>query len=83
MLDHRALVFFQIPNQWWIYYLGALMAGFLEAASLRLSVKRDVQVSEHKKNRKVDELDDWITRNTKSSIYPIIAVCNESPVPTV
>jgi hypothetical protein len=47
MLITGALVFLQIPNQWWIYYLGALLAGFLEAASLRLSVKRNVQVSEH------------------------------------
>jgi hypothetical protein len=47
MLITGVLVFFQMPNQWWIYYLGALLSGFLEAASLSLSVKRDVQVSEH------------------------------------
>jgi two-component system response regulator YesN len=47
MLITGFLVLIGIPNQWWIYYLGALVAGFLEAASLRLSVKRDVQVSEH------------------------------------
>lgn len=47
MLITGALVLLGIPNQWWIYYLGALVAGFLEAASLRLSVKSDVQVSEH------------------------------------
>lgn len=41
------VVFLRIPNQWWIYYLGALISGFLEAASLSLPVKRDVQVSEH------------------------------------
>jgi hypothetical protein len=41
------VVFCNRPNQWWIYYLGALISGFLEAASLSLSVKRDVQVSEH------------------------------------
>ena len=47
MLITGVLVFLGHPNQWWIYYLGALLAGFLEAASLRLSVKKDVQVSEH------------------------------------
>jgi hypothetical protein len=47
MLITGALVLIGIPNQWWIYYLGALIAGFLEAASLSLSVKSDVQVSEH------------------------------------
>jgi hypothetical protein len=47
MLVTGLLVCFGIPNQWWIYYLGALISGFLEAGSLRLPVKRDVQVSEH------------------------------------
>jgi hypothetical protein len=47
MLIAGLLIFVNIPNQWWIYYLGALLSGFLEAASLRLSVKKDVQVSEH------------------------------------
>ena len=47
MLITGVLVFLGYPNQWWIYYFGALLAGFLEAASLSLSVKRDVQVSEH------------------------------------
>ncbi len=47
MLITGVLVLLGYPNQWWIYYMGALAAGFLEAASLRLSVKRDVQVSEH------------------------------------
>ena len=47
MLITGALIFVGIPNQWWIYYLGALISGFLEAASLSLSVKSDVQVSEH------------------------------------
>jgi len=37
-----------IPNQWWIYYVGALLAGFLETLSLALPVKKHVQVSEHK-----------------------------------
>ncbi len=47
MLVTGVLVFAGIPNQWWIYYLGALISGFLEAASLRLPLRRDVQVSEH------------------------------------
>jgi hypothetical protein len=36
-----------IPNQWWIYYVGALLAGFLETLSLSLPMKKHVQVSEH------------------------------------
>ena len=47
MLITGALVFAGIPNQWWIYYVGAVLAGFLEAASIRLPLRRDVQVSEH------------------------------------
>lgn len=47
MLLTGALVFAGIPNQWWIYYLGALVSGYLEAASLRLPLRREVQVSEH------------------------------------
>jgi hypothetical protein len=47
MLITGILVFSGIPNQWWVYYIGAIGAGFLEAASLRLSLRRDVQVSEH------------------------------------
>jgi len=47
MLVTGALVFMGIPNQWWIYYVGALVAGFLEAASIRLPLRKDVQVSEH------------------------------------
>jgi len=47
MLVTGILVLFGIPNQWWIYYLGALISGFLEAASLRLPLRKDVQVSEH------------------------------------
>jgi hypothetical protein len=35
------------PNQWWIYYVGALLAGFLETISLSLPMKKHVQVSEH------------------------------------
>jgi hypothetical protein len=41
------VLFFKIPNQWWVYYLGALISGFLEAVSLSLPLRRDVQVSEH------------------------------------
>jgi len=33
-----------VPNQWWIYYLGALLSGILEAISLSLPVRRRVQV---------------------------------------
>ncbi|MBL8023717.1 MAG: hypothetical protein JNK54_05475 [Elusimicrobia bacterium] len=40
-------VFARIPNQWWIYYLGALVAGMLETLSLALPMKKHVQVSEH------------------------------------
>jgi len=47
MLITGLLVFMGIPNQWWIYYVGAIFAGFLEATSLRLPLRRDVQVSEH------------------------------------
>jgi two-component system, response regulator YesN len=47
MLITGVLVFFNMPNQWWIYYLGALVAGLLEAVSLSLPLRRDVQVSEH------------------------------------
>ncbi|TXH26541.1 MAG: hypothetical protein E6Q99_04480 [Elusimicrobia bacterium] len=36
-----------LPNQWWVYYAGALLAGFLETASLALPMKKHVQVSEH------------------------------------
>ena len=48
MLITGALVFLDLPNQWWIYYLGALIAGLLEAASLSLSVKKSTsKSSEH------------------------------------
>jgi hypothetical protein len=40
-------LFAHIPNQWWIYYLGALAAGILETVSLSLPMKKHVQVSEH------------------------------------
>lgn len=49
MLFTGLLVVLGIPNQWWIYYLGALVSGFLEAWSLSLPLRKDVQVSEHAK----------------------------------
>jgi len=36
-----------IPNQWWIYYIGALAAGVLETISISMPMRKDVQVSEH------------------------------------
>ncbi|MFH1380506.1 MAG: hypothetical protein ABII23_09540 [bacterium] len=33
-----------IPNQWWIYYVGAMLSGILEAISLSLPVRRKVEV---------------------------------------
>lgn len=39
--------FRKVPDQWGIYHLGSLIAGFLEAISLSMPVKSDVQVSEH------------------------------------
>jgi hypothetical protein len=47
MLFTGFLVAIGKPNQWWIYYLGALLSGLLEAKSLSLPLRRDVQVSEH------------------------------------
>lgn len=40
-------IFAHIPNQWWIYYLGALAAGLLETVSLSLPLRRAVQITEH------------------------------------
>lgn len=40
-------LFAHIPNQWWIYYLGALAAGLLETVSLSLPLRRSVNISEH------------------------------------
>lgn len=40
-------LFAHIPNQWWIYYLGALTAGLLETVSLSLPLRRAVQITEH------------------------------------
>ena len=40
-------IFAHIPNQWWIYYVGALAAGLLETISLSLPLRRAVQISEH------------------------------------
>lgn len=36
-----------VPDQWWLYHLGSLIAGILEAISLSMPVRSDVQVSEH------------------------------------
>jgi hypothetical protein len=47
LLTGILILFFDIPNQWWIYYLGALLSGLLESKSLSLPLRRDVQVSEH------------------------------------
>src|ERR1017187_5526338 len=41
------IVFVHIQFPWWLYYLGALISGLLEAASLSLPLRKDVQVSEH------------------------------------
>jgi hypothetical protein len=40
-------LFAKIPNQWWIYYVGALTAGLLETKSLSLPLRRAVQITEH------------------------------------
>ncbi len=40
-------LFAHIPNQWWIYYVGALTAGLLETISLSLPLRRSVQITEH------------------------------------
>ena len=40
-------LFAHIPNQWWIYYFGALAAGLLETVSLSLPLRRSVQITEH------------------------------------
>lgn len=37
----------QVPDQWAIYHIGALVAGILETISLSMPVRNDVQVSEH------------------------------------
>ncbi|MFA5857720.1 MAG: hypothetical protein WC955_01495 [Elusimicrobiota bacterium] len=34
----------KIPNQWWLYYLGALAAGVFEVMSIALPFKHDVEV---------------------------------------
>lgn len=41
-------LFADIPNQWWIYYVGALAAGLLETKSLSLPLRRAVQITEHR-----------------------------------
>lgn len=40
-------IFAHIPNQWWIYYIGALGAGILETFSLALPLRKEVQITEH------------------------------------
>ena len=40
-------LFARIPNQWWIYYVGALGAGLLETVSLSLPLRKAVQITEH------------------------------------
>lgn len=40
-------LFKHIPNQWWIYYIGALTAGLLETISLSLPLRKAVQITEH------------------------------------
>jgi len=47
LLAGAASLFFGLRFPWWIYYLGALLSGLFEAASLRLPLRKDVQVSEH------------------------------------
>ncbi len=37
-------IFWNIPNQWWIYYAGALMAGIFEIISLKISLKKEVKI---------------------------------------
>lgn len=36
-----------LPNQWWVYYTGALVSGILESLSLSLPVKHAVHISDH------------------------------------
>lgn len=37
----------KIPNQWWVYYAGALLSGFLEAISLSLPLSQAVKITDH------------------------------------
>lgn len=37
----------QVPDQWGLYHVGALVAGILETVSLSMPVRNEVQVSEH------------------------------------
>jgi hypothetical protein len=41
------VLFFHVRFSWWLYYLGALLSGLIESFSLRLPLRKDVQVSEH------------------------------------
>jgi len=47
LLSGALIIFLHGAFQWWLYYLGALISGLLEAASLSLPLRKDVQVSEH------------------------------------
>ncbi len=37
----------EVPDQWGLYHVGALVAGILESLSLSMPVRNEVQVSEH------------------------------------
>lgn len=37
-------IFGKIPNQWWLYYLGALAAGVFETISISLPLKKQVEI---------------------------------------
>ncbi|MCS7184472.1 MAG: hypothetical protein NZ870_00880 [bacterium] len=41
-------VFEKIPNQWWIYYVGAVLSGILELISITIPSKRKVKISDFK-----------------------------------
>jgi two-component system, response regulator YesN len=38
------VLFWKIPNQWWMYYIGALAAGIFESISLSLPLHKDPEV---------------------------------------
>ncbi|MBI3291461.1 MAG: hypothetical protein HYZ73_01435 [Elusimicrobia bacterium] len=40
-------LWWHLPNQWWVYYVGALVSGILESLSLSLPVKHAVHISDH------------------------------------
>lgn len=41
-------IFEKIPNQWWIYYLGAVVSGILETISILTPSKRKLKISDFK-----------------------------------